>query len=220
MADDATATHLLTDRAALRSRYREPQPAVAAKALPTIDEGSASFIACSPFFVLATTSHEGADASPRGGPPGFVAVLDPTRIAFGDLAGNNRLDSYTNIVEDGEVGLLFLVPGRGETLRVNGRASVTTDPDVLEATRIDGTRPKVAVVVDVEQCYIHCAKALRRSGLWEPDRWLPLDQTPTAGEVIVKAWDLDLDPGLIDADLEQSYEATLWVEGGEDPEGP
>lgn len=214
MADDPTSTHTLDDRTALRSRYRDPSPAVAQKEKPVIDAGSAAFIACSPFFVLATTSHEGTDASPRGGTPGFVTVLSPTRLAFGDLAGNNRLDSYTNIVEHGEVGLLFMVPGRGETLRVNGRASVTTDPAVLDATLIDGTRPKVAVVVDVEQCYIHCAKALRRSSLWEPDTWLPADQVPTAGEIITKAWDLDLDPGLIDADLEQGYQATMWEQGG------
>lgn len=218
MADDTTTAFDLTDRAALRTVYREPHPAVAAKEKPVIDPGSAAFIACSPFFVLATTSAEGTDASPRGGTPGFVSVLSPTRLAFGDLAGNNRLDSYTNIVEHGEVGLLFMVPGRGETLRVNGRASVTTDPEVLDATLIDGRRPKVAVVVDVDQCFIHCAKAFRRSSLWEPDTWLPADAVPTAGEIIAKAWDLDIDPGLIDADLEQGYEATMWVEGGADPE--
>ena len=107
-----------------------------------------------------------------------------------------------------------MVPGRGETLRVNARASVTTDPAILDVALIDGKRPKVAVVVDVEQCFIHCAKALRRSSLWDPESWLPEGQAPTAGEIIAKAWDLDIDPGLIDADLEQGYEATMWVEGG------
>jgi PPOX class probable FMN-dependent enzyme len=214
MADDATPTHLLDDREALRTVYRDPHPAVAAKAKPLIDEASAAFIAASPFFVLATTSDEGTDASPRGGPPGFVTVLDPARVAFGDLAGNNRLDSYTNIVDDGSVGLLFLVPGRTETLRVNGRASVTTDPAVLDVALLDGVRPKVAVVVDVEQCFIHCAKAFRRSKLWEPSTWLPADQTPSAGEMIATAWELDIAPELIDADLEQGYEATMWEQGG------
>ena len=107
-----------------------------------------------------------------------------------------------------------MVPGRGETLRVNARASVTTDPAILDVALIDGKRPQVAVVVDVEQCFIHCAKALRRSSLWDPESWLPEGQAPTAGEIIAKAWDLDIDPGLIDADLEQGYEATMWVEGG------
>jgi PPOX class probable FMN-dependent enzyme len=215
MADDPSPAHELADRAALRTVYREPHPAVAAKERPVIDEASAAFIASSPFFVLATTSADGTDASPRGGPPGFVEVLDPGRLAFGDLAGNNRLDSYTNIVDDGSVGLLFLVPGKTETLRVNGRASVTTDPAVLDRTLLDGLRPKVAVVVEVEQCFIHCAKAFRRSALWEPSSWLPADQTPSAGAVIATAWGLDVDPTLIDAELEAGYEATMWVEGGD-----
>lgn len=214
MADDLTSDHDLTDRAALRAVYRDPHPLVADKQKPVIDAASAAFIAASPFFVLATTSAAGTDASPRGGPPGFVTVLDPTHLAFGDLAGNNLLDSYTNIVEDGSVGLLFLVPGRTETVRVNGRASITTDPAVLDRTPLDGLRPKVAVVVEVEQCFIHCAKAFRRSALWEPDTWLPIDQTPSAGEVLASAYGIDVDPTLIDAQLDADADATLWVEGG------
>ena len=124
------------------------------------------------------------DASPRGGPPGFVTVLDENHIAFGDLSGNNRLDSDTNIVEHPEVGILFLVPGVGETLRVNGRASVTTDPSVLDRTAIGGVQPKVAVVVAVEKCFIHCAKALRRSGVWDTGTWAAEGARPSAAVVI------------------------------------
>jgi PPOX class probable FMN-dependent enzyme len=214
MADDPTTAHDLADRAALRTVYRDPHPLVADKQKPVIDAASAAFIAASPFCVLASTSAEGTDASPRGGRPGFVTVLDPTHLAFGDLAGNNLLDSYTNIVEDGSVGLLFLVPGRTDTLRVNGRATVTTDPAILDVTLLDGVRPKVAVVVAVEQCFIHCAKAFRRSALWEPETWLPVDQTPSAGAVIASAFALDIDPTLIDAELEAGYEETMWLEGG------
>lgn len=214
MAEDTPTPFELTDRDALRSAYREPHPLVANKQKPVIDAASAAFIAASPFFVLASTSADGTDASPRGGRPGFVTVLDPTHLAFGDLAGNNLLDSYTNIVDDGSVGLLFLVPGRTDTLRVNGRATVTTDPAVLDVTLLDGVRPKVAVVVAVEQCFIHCAKAFRRSALWEPETWLPVDQTPSAGAVIASAFELDIDPTLIDAELEAGYEETMWVEGG------
>jgi PPOX class probable FMN-dependent enzyme len=214
MAEDPTTAHALADRAALRAAYGEPHPLVAEKKKPVIDPASAAFIAASPFFVLASSSADGTDASPRGGRPGFVTVLDPAHLAFGDLAGNNLLDSYTNIVEDGSVGLLFLVPGRAETLRVNGRATVTTDPSILDVTLLDGVRPKVAVVVAVDQCYIHCAKAFRRSALWEPDTWLPADQTPSAGAVLASAFGLDIDPVLIDAELEAGYEETMWVEGG------
>lgn len=216
MADDPTDPHQLADREALRGAYRDPHPLVADKQKPVIDPASAAFIGASPFFVLASTSAEGTDASPRGGPPGFVTVLDPTHLAFGDLAGNNLLDSYTNIVDDGSVGLLFLVPGRTDTLRVNGRATITTDPAILDVTPIDGRRPKVAVVVAVEQCYIHCAKAFRRSALWEPETWLPAEETPSAGAVIASAFALDIDPTLIDAELESGYEETMWVTGGGD----
>ena len=171
-------------------------------------------MAASPFLVLATTSPSGTDASPRGGPPGFVTVLDEHHVAFGDLSGNNRLDSYSNLVEQPQVGMIFLVPGVDETLRINGRASITTDPNVLERTAIDGVQPKVAVVVAVDECYIHCAKALRRSALWDPAKWAPAGTRPSAAEVITDQFKLDIDPALIESELEKDYQATLWREGG------
>ena len=198
----------------LRSRYREPTPAVLHKARPVIDPAVADFIAASPFVVVATTSDGGTDASPRGGPPGFVVTLDESTIAFGDLAGNNRLDSYANIVEHPSVGLLFLVPGLEETLRVNGQARITTDPDILDRTTVDDRRPKVAVVIEVDECFIHCGKAVRRSGMWDPSTWPADDERPTAGEVIVSQFSLEMDPALIDADLEAGYRETLWEHGG------
>jgi PPOX class probable FMN-dependent enzyme len=208
---DDNAVH---DQADLRARYRDPTPAVVHKARPCVDPKAAAFLASSPLLVLATTSASGTDASPRGGPPGFVRVLDEHHVAFADLSGNNRLDSYGNIVEHPQVGMIFFVPGEGETLRINGRASVTTDPEVLACTAVDGVRPKVAVVVDVEECYIHCAKAIRRSGVWDPSTWLSADERTTGAEVIVDQFDLDVDPATVAANLEQNYEETLWVEGG------
>lgn len=210
----SNAAHSVADAAALRDRYRPPHPAVVDKARPKIDPGAADFVRASPLMVLATTSRTGADASPRGGPPGFVTVLDARHLAFGDLSGNNRLDSFTNILEHPDVGILFLVPGVGETLRVNGRASMTTDPQVLERTTIDGVEPKVAVVIAVEECFIHCAKALRRSGVWDPATWSAIEARPSAAAVIVDQFKLDIDPAVIEADLEADYEATLWREGG------
>jgi PPOX class probable FMN-dependent enzyme len=207
-------THAIDDTASLRDHYRPAHQAVLDKSRPKIDPKAADFVAASPFVVLATTSPAGVDASPRGGPPGFVAVLDEHHLAFGDLAGNNRLDSYSNIVEHPQVGMLFLVPGVGETLRINGRARVTTDPSTLERTAIGGVEPKVAVVVEVEECFIHCAKALRRSGLWSPDSWATEAARPSAAEVIADQFQLDIDPALIEAGLEADYQATLWSEGG------
>jgi len=206
--------HLVTDEPELRQRYRQPHPAVVAKVRPQIDPAAAAFLATSPLVVIATTSATGTDASPRGGPPGFVKLIDPHHVAFADLSGNNRLDSYGNIIEHPHVGMLCLVPGVGETLRINGRAAITTDPDVLAATAIDGVNPKVAVVVEVEECYIHCAKALRRSGVWDPTTWLAPEERTSGAEVIVGQFQLDVTADVVEADLEEGYQATLWVEGG------
>jgi len=204
----------IAEESALRDRYRSPSPAVVAKARPRVDPEAATFLSASPLMVLATTSESGTDASPRGGPPGFVTVLDETHIAFGDLAGNNRLDSYANLIAHPEVGTIFFVPGVDETLRINGRAQVTTDPSVLARTEIDGRVPKVAVVIEVAECYIHCAKAIRRSGVWQPDTWMSDDERPSAARVIVDQFSLDIDPAKIEASLEADYRATLWESGG------
>ena len=186
------------------------------KSIDHVDDGAAGFIARSPLFVFATASADGTDASPRGGPPGFVRVLDPHRIAFGDLSGNNRLDSYTNLVERPTVGLLFIVPGTDETLRVNGHASLTDEPDVLERCAIDGRLPKVAVEVTVTECFIHCAKAFRRGAVWDPSTWPTGDDRPSAAAIINDHLRLGLDPAVIEADLEIGYAATLWQPGGDD----
>jgi PPOX class probable FMN-dependent enzyme len=205
-------------RVELRELYRAPHEAVLLKSQPGVDAASAAFVATSPLVVLATTSADGTDASPRGGPPGFVKVLDETHLAFGDLSGNNRLDSYRNIEAHPEIGMLFLVPGVEETLRVNGRARVSVDPAVLDATTIDGRRPKVAIVVEVVECFLHCAKALRRSGVWEPSTWLAPDEQPSAAEGFVAHLGLDVEPAVVAADLEEAYRLTLWVPGGDAPD--
>lgn len=201
----------------LRSVYRDPSPFVVDKAVPVVDPASARFIAASPFLVLATTGTSGTDASPRGGAPGFVRVIDDgRRLAFADLSGNNRLDSYGNVLDDPRVGLLFFVPGSDETVRVNGRATITTDERILDLTTTDDRRPKVAVVVDVDECFIHCAKALRRGGLWDPTTWPDDDvDVPTAGQIINDQHALGLDPQVITDDLEAGYRMTLWEPGGE-----
>ena len=205
------------DPAALRSRYRSPKSGAVDKLIDRVDDAARGFIERSPFVVISTSSPAGCDVSPRGGPPGFVAVLDEHRLAFGDLAGNNRLDSFANLVVDPHIAVLFLVPGVDETLRVNGRATLTTDEAVLDVTAIDGRRPKVAVGIDVDECYLNCGKAFRRSGLWRPESWPAADERPDPACMLRDHLDVDIDPELIRTALEGDYEATLWESGGQEP---
>lgn len=200
--------------AGLREHYREAGEGVRRKQIGHIDEGAREFLASTTLAVVATLGPDGADNSPRGGPPGFLRVLDDGHLAFGDLSGNNRLDTYTNLTEHPHVGMLCIVPGMEETMRVNGTARITTDPAVLDATAIDGRVPKVAVVVEVVECYIHCAKALRRAGVWRPETWPAADDRPSPAAILVKHLDIDVDPALVEADLEAGYRATIWESGG------
>ncbi len=205
----------ITDEADLREVYREPHELVLRKASPIIDDGARSFIERSPFFVFATSSGTGTDASPRGGPPGFVTVLDEHRLAWGDLAGNNRLDSFRNLLGQPAIAMLFLIPGLGETLRVNGSASLTRDPAVLDAATIDGRRPHVAVGVDVDCCFIHCAKAFRRSAMWEPESWPAPSERPSPSAILKAHVEIDTPVEAIEANLEEGYAATMWSVGGD-----
>jgi PPOX class probable FMN-dependent enzyme len=208
--------HAITDVRALRANYHEPSPGVLRKAIDHLDRGARSFLARSPFVVVATFGPGGADASPRGGPPGFVKVLDDHRLALGDLSGNNRLDTFANVVEHPRIALLFLVPGLGETLRVNGRATLTADPAVLAATAIDGRVPRLALGVDVDECFVHCAKAFRRAGLWDPSTWPAPDDVPSAAAILKEHVGIDAPAEEIAADLEEAYTVTLWWTGGRD----
>lgn len=204
----------LTTDADLRSVYREPAASSVAKQIDHIDEHCRDFIRRSPFMLFATGHGETVDVSPRGGHPGFVKVLDDHRLAFPDLAGNNRLDSLRNVVASGGVGLLFLIPGLDETLRVNGVATVTTDDGVLQAC-VDGDLvPRVAIGVDVEEAFIHCAKAFRRSGLWQPDGWGDLSDMATAACMLRDHTRSSLDVATVEARLAESYEHRTWVAGG------
>jgi PPOX class probable FMN-dependent enzyme len=201
----------VTDLATL---YRPPHDLVLRKQQTVVDEHSAAFVRASSLVVLATTGPDGPDASPRGGPPGFVRVLAPTRLAFGDLSGNNRLDSYRNLVRYPGIGMLFIIAGMDETLRVNGRAELTTEADVLDATTVEGRRPKVAVVVTVTECFVHCAKAFRRGKVWEPDSWATPDNRPSPGAAFAAHLDLDASAEVIEADLDAGYRASMWEPGG------
>jgi PPOX class probable FMN-dependent enzyme len=210
---------MIRSEAELREVYRTPAVSIQHKVLPRLDEHARQFISTSPFVLVGTSSPDGtADVSPKGGPPGFVTVLDDEHVAIGDLAGNNLIDTLTNIVSGSGVGLLFLVPGVDETLRVNGTACVTVDDAVLDACHIEGRRPRAALGITVREQFMHCAKAFRRSRLWQDESWPPRDAIPSLGCIVVDQIPeaRGMDPALVDEQLEANYRETLWEAGGHD----
>ena len=159
--------HIIETVEELRSSYGEPSERAVKKSLDRLDRHCRRFIELSPFVVLASAGADGrVDCSPRGDPAGFVAVLDERTILLPDRRGNNRADSLTNVLENPNVGMLFLIPGVDETLRLNGRARLTTDPARLEPLAVNGRVPRSGLVVEVEEAFLQCTKALVRSRLW------------------------------------------------------
>jgi PPOX class probable FMN-dependent enzyme len=168
--------------AELRALYAAPTERALRKELPALDGHCRAFIALSPFVVLSTgDARHRLDASPRGGDPGFVKVSAEGALLLPDAPGNNRLDSLENILATGEAGLLFLIPGFDETLRVNGRATLSTDPADIAACASERRAPKLVIRVQVTAAYLHCAKAFLRSRLWKPDAQVDRTRLPTAG---------------------------------------
>jgi len=201
----------------LRELYRLPASTTQQKVQPRLDKHARAFIEASPFVLIGTTSPDGTgDVSPKGGPPGFVVTLDDDHIAVPDLAGNNLLDSIGNIVRGSGIGMLFLVPGVDETLRVNGYACVTTDAAVLDACAVKDRRPKAAIGVTVTQQYMHCAKAFRRSDLWDAPSWPQRDALPSLGCILVDQIELPdgVTAEVVDANLERGYAESMWEPGG------
>jgi hypothetical protein len=146
-------------------------------------------IEAAPFAVLATSAPEGLDCSPRGDPPGFVRVVDEHTLLVPDRRGNNRIDSLRNLVRDPRISLLFLIPGVGETMRVNGRAVISTDPKLTETFAINGKAPKCVLVVTVERAYFQCTKAIIRSKLWDPSMQVDRKSLPTPGSILAEVTD-------------------------------
>jgi uncharacterized protein len=197
---------------ALRQHYREPSRVVKEKATDHLDDGCREFIAASTLVLVGTADGDGRqDVSPRGGPAGFVRVLDDHRLVLPDLNGNNRLDSIANIVANPQLAMLFFIPGMGETLRLNGQACITTDPAVLDTFTDQLRRPVSAIGVRVDEAFIHCAKSLRRAGLWEPDTWMGPAARPSAGRILVGHAGLEgkITAEQLDANLETSYAQDL-----------
>jgi len=177
---------MIDNEQTLRTHFGDVGPLARLKSRPKLDKHSRQFIAMSPFLVIATSSAEGkADVSPRGDPPGFVRIIDDATILIPDRPGNNRLDTMANIVANPNVGCLFLIPGFEDTLRLNGKARITDDAELLKACAVNGKQPKVGILVAVDEVFMHCAKALKRSKLWADDYKQDRSQMPSIARLIL-----------------------------------
>ncbi|MFK8905622.1 MSMEG_1061 family FMN-dependent PPOX-type flavoprotein [Streptomyces sp. YS-3] len=206
-AFDSLRRDAVADQEALRQAYVLPGDVAVRKQTAELTGQAKSLIACSSLVLVASADAEGnCDVSPRGGPAGFVAVLDSRTVAIPDATGNKRLDTLQNVIATGRAGLLFVVPGRTTTLRVNGRACVSTRPELLSQLTAVGKPPASALVVGIEEVYPHCPKSLMRSGAWKPEQWLSADAQPTSAEVTLAQLRM---PGLTIADVEQAEADSL-----------
>lgn len=194
----------------LEALYGEVAETSRRKEVDRLVEPYQRFITASPLVVLASCGDEGLDCSPKGDAPGFVRVFDEHTIAIPDRRGNNRLDNLRNIVRDPRVSLLFIIPGVSETLRVNGRAAISVDPELLASFAVDGKPPKTVILVTVERVYFHCAKAMVRSALWRPEAWPDRASVPTCGEMLACITQGELDGEQYDRDLPARIAATLY----------
>lgn len=182
--DGAASRDTLTSLDDLRALFAEPRERAVKKQIDWLDIHCRSYVALSPFVVLATAGGSGIDASPRGGVPGFVKVVDAHTLLLPDAPGNNRLDSFRNILDTAQVGLLFMIPGFDETLRVNGTAVLSTTPADLALCTDERRTPKVVIRVTVREAYLHCAKAFMRSRLWDESSKVDRAGLPTLGQMI------------------------------------
>jgi PPOX class probable FMN-dependent enzyme len=174
----------IASEAELREHYDAPMERAVRKQLDRLDEMARRLIAVAPMVIVASHDVDGrCDVTPRGGPPGFVSVLDDDHVAIPDATGNNRLDTLQNIVETGSAALIFLIPGRAQTLRVHGRACISAQPQLLARLTPVGKAPRSALVVRADEVFVHCPKAFVRSRLWDPQTWPSADEQPTSAEV-------------------------------------
>ncbi len=182
--DDQTGDYLIRDEAALQALYGDASAGAIAKEIDYIHPHYRAMIEASPFVVVASSGPDGLDVTPRGDPAGFVHVIDDKTLLIPDRRGNNRVDTLRNILRDDRVALLFLIPGVGETLRVNGRATISVAPALVERFAFRGTLPRSVIVVRAEQVYFQCPKALVRSELWNPDKHISRRALPSTGTIL------------------------------------
>jgi PPOX class probable FMN-dependent enzyme len=190
----------------LRSLIGEPSELVQAKVNDRLNELTRQFVERSPFLCLATSAADGTcDVSPRGDPSGFVRILDERTLLLPDRPGNRLADSLRNVMQNPHVALLFLVPGVTDTFRVNGTATIVTDPELLEACAVEGKTPKLGLRIEIQEAFTHCSKAFLRAQLWDPDRFVDRDELPSPGELL-RSVEPTVDPDTYDAERAERYE--------------
>ncbi|TXI88208.1 MAG: pyridoxamine 5'-phosphate oxidase family protein [Cupriavidus sp.] len=204
------ADHDITTLADLEARYAEPSEASLAKEVDYLHPHYRAFVEAAPFCLLSTVNDKGGDCSPRGDAPGFVQVLDARTLLLPDRRGNNRIDSLRNIMADPRVGLLFLVPGVNETLRVSGTARISTDPALLARCVVDGKTPTTVLVVTVSSVFFQCARALLRSRLWSPEVQVPRSALPSTGTILADMSRNAIDGATYDRELPDRMRKTLY----------
>ena len=209
LADDPS-DHLIASIEELESIYGAPLKRSLVKEIDRISEHYRAFIEKAPFVALATCGPEGLDCSPRGDPAGFVRVVDDKTLMIPDRRGNNRIDSLRNLVRDPRMSLLFLIPGVNETMRVNGRARISVDPQLLASFEMQGKLPRSVLIVTVERIYFQCQKALVRSRLWASEAQVPRSDLPSTGEMLEALSDSDFDGAEYDRNYSEHLEKTIY----------
>ena len=194
----------------LREIYPPAIERAVLKSLTRLDGHCRRFIEKSPFLCLSTQGHNGADVSPRGDRPGFVHILDDSTLAIPDWRGNNRLDSLTNVTQNPQVGLLFLIPGVDETLRVNGTAVIGIDPEVTQSWNVNGKHPASVLIVTIHEAFLHCAKALIRSRLWHDDYKIDRAELPSYGQMLKDQIDVKDSAAELEISIADAYKNRLY----------
>lgn len=202
--------YAITDVDQLEAVYGKANERSVWKEIDLVNEDYQAFVKASPLVVLASVGEAGTDCSPKGDVAGFVRIMDERTLAIPDRPGNNRIDNLRNIVADPRVSLLFFVPGVAETLRVNGRADITVDPELLAMFEVNGKLPRTVIVVKVEAAYFHCSKALVRSDLWNPAKHVERSSLPSAGAMLKRLSRTTFDAAAYDRQLPERVKATLY----------
>lgn len=190
----------------------QPSQRAANKVISFIDQNCRDFISKSPFLSMSTSNSGGqCDVSPRGDSPGFVTVIDDQHLFIPERPGNRRMDSAENLISNPNIGILFFIPGLGETLRINGKAYICRDPELLEMNTVNGRVPLFGILVEVEECFVHCAKAFIRSELWNPDAWLTKENLPSVPQMLADHCKIpNVSADQVAKDLQEGYRSRLY----------